>query len=723
MSHAWYQFRIQRLSRLVVMATSMAWCSPCAAQSAAGAAEAELPEIVVEGASLAVAPAKQKKKAASQTPAGAGDVGEASGGQAAEGGAGEAGAVAGSGTGSSQSEASEDASGAQAVSGQGTAVSVVTGRELSERQIRNAADALRSLPGVSVSRQGATGNLTVVRLRGAESNHTLVLIDGVEVNSGTDGIFDFANLGTEDIERIEVLRGPQSGLYGSSALGGVINVITKSGKGPIRMRATAEGGSFETQAGSVQLSGGNDRLHGSFTLSGRRTEGFNISERGNEEDGSELGGFTFRGGAQVLDNLRFDATLRKTHLFGERDDGFGDLTGPFAKPADDLSSFDNSIFLGRVEATLDTFGGMWVHNVSFSGSETDLEDTSRTAFGDFTTQSLSDTTKLAYTSTVRIDLVPGVRHLVTGLVEEERETFEQPTSGFGKKERKQLGYAAEIRGEYFNILNLTGTVRRDDNEDFEDTTTWRTAASLKVPGTPLRVHGSAGTAVKNPSFSEQFGFFFGFVPNPDLVPEESFGWDAGAEASLLGGKAIIDVTYFEQNLENEIDFRTLPVFLFQPFNRTGESTREGVEVSARIAIAPGVTLGGAYTYLDARNDDGTEEVRRARHSGRADLDVAFDGGRGRLSVAAVYNGKMQDIVFQSGFPFGSDFVTLEEYWLVNAALSYKVSPGIELFGRVENLLDEDYQEIFGFETQEAAAFAGVRISLEDPNTRAWAEGR
>ena len=144
----------------------------------------------------------------------------------------------------------------------GSSVSVVTAEQLKTQQVRNAAEALRSLPGVSVSQQGGPQGLTVVRLRGAESNHTLVLVDGVEVNAaGTDGFFDFSTMLVDDIAQIEVIRGPQSGLYSSGALGGVINIVTRGGKGPLTFRARAEGGSFDTRDGMVGISGGTDRAH------------------------------------------------------------------------------------------------------------------------------------------------------------------------------------------------------------------------------------------------------------------------------------------------------------------------------------------------------------------------------------------------------------------------------------------------------------------------------
>lgn len=593
----------------------------------------------------------------------------------------------------------------------GSSVSVVTRADLERQQIRHAADALRSLPGVSVSRQGGPNNVTVVRLRGAESNQTLVLIDGVEVNSGTDGFFDFSNLATEDIEQIEVLRGPQSGLYGTGAIGGVINIITKSGKGPFTIRAKAEGGSFNTGDASLQVSGGNDRAHGILTLHGRRTDGINIALQGGEEDYGRLSNFAFSGGVRLLDNLKLDGTVRQSRNRAGRDN-LGLVDGFFV-PIDQTSFFETGVWIGRLQATLETFDGRLVSKFYTSRARTESEDTDTDPlFGAFT-ESISEGHKHGITSTLRLDSpqLPHVRHFVTGQVEQERESFVQPTGDGFKRERERTSAVGEVRGEYFDSLFLTGTVRRDDNEAFQDFTTWRAAAALKVPNTPFRLHASAGTGVKYPSFGEQFGFFFGFTPNPDLSPEKSFGYDAGVETTLLGGRLVFDVTYFDQNLENEIDFRTLPGFTFQPFNRGGESKRSGLEVSARYALTKHLTLSGAYTYLDATEDDGSEEVRRPPHGGRADLNYAFADGRGNFNLAAIYNGEMKDIVFNVDPTITR--VALQDYWLVTAAASYKVAPGIELFGRVENLLDEDYQEVFGFNSPGTAAFAGVRFTYED----------
>ncbi len=536
----------------------------------------------------------------------------------------------------------------------------------------------------------------------------------------------------DDIAQIEVIRGPQSGLYSSGALGGVINIITRGGKGPLTFRARAEGGSFDTRDGMVGISGGTDRAHASLTLSGRRTNGFDISDTGTENDGGQFSTLSFTGGVMVSDNLKIDVSLRRSRRDGDRD-GTNDVLNGLFVASEERSTFVSDLWLGRLEATLDTFDGTWVHKVFVSGVETDNRDLDLGLFsppGGQASRNLSTTSKYGYRSTYRLDgpeHLP-VRHFFTGLVEHQREAFEQPLLSSSAFERDRDSVAGEIRAEYFDALTLTGNVRYDDNQGFDNATTWRVASSLQPQGSPFRLHASAGTGIKYPSFGEQFGVFFGFVPNPNLTPETSFGWDAGVETTFFDGRAVVDVTYFNSDLKNEIDFDFVPPpqacggvpFCFIPFNRAGTSEREGIEVAARFRLVNGISVGLAYTYLNAREFTGEEEVRRPPHSGRADLNYVFDHGRGNLNLAAVYNGSMKDLGF-SAITFSSQRVTLDDHWLVTAAASYKVAPGVELYGRVENLLDQNYEEVFGFNAAGIAAYGGVRVSLEEPSTLDWAK--
>ena len=229
----------------------------------------------------------------------------------------------------------------------GNAVSVVTGEELRAQQVRNAAEALRSLPGVAVGRSGGVGNFTQVRIRGAEGNHTLVLVDGIEANNIADGEFDFSNLSAEDIERIEVIRGPMSGLYGSNAVGGVVNIITRTGKGPLSVTVRTEAGSMGTRDVAVRASGGSENAHLAVSYAWRDTGGFNIAPLGSENDGSRLGTLTVRGGAKLLPGVTLDFTVRNSIKSADRD-GFGDFLAPAGSLA---TAYDDRSTLGSSRAS------------------------------------------------------------------------------------------------------------------------------------------------------------------------------------------------------------------------------------------------------------------------------------------------------------------------------------------------------------------------------------
>lgn len=646
------------------------------------AAQTPLPGIIVEGATLSTPRVRRSAPAVSAPAQGEGVV--------------------------DVSDQADSDGGGVAAEKIGSAVTVITGEELQRRQIRNAADALRSMPGVYVTRAAGFGGETQVRLRGSEANHTLVLIDGMVANQPGTGEFDFALLSTDQIERIEVIRGPQSGLYGSGAIGGAINIVTKTGKGPAKGSIWSEAGSYKTVAGGVTLSGGTDRAHGLLSYSAINSNGFNIADQGWETDAFSRRSFLFKGGVKPTDTFAIDFFLRNSEKRGDRDDDLFCCSG-LSKQTDSFSHFATSFWLAGVEARLDSFGGALTHKFKVNYAETNLEDTS----GPFFSRNDNDRSNFAYSATWKLD-TPGVggpaRHFLTGLVEKEIEGF-TPVTGINMgHERDRLATAAEYRGEFANRLFIAGNVRHDDNDTFKDFTTWRTSASLALREFGLRPHASVGTGVRLPTMVEQFGQFAGFQPNPDLLPEESLGWDAGVEATFFKGRAVLDVTYFNTDFKNEIftDFSGFPITTVD--NRAGKSTREGVEVALRWQIVPSLTIGGAYTWLDARDDAGLEEIRRPKNTGRVDVSYGFAEGRGNVTLAAIYNGQARDIGFELPF-FSPTRLTLGEYWLVSAAASWKVQPGVEVFGRVENLLDEHYQEVYGFETARIAAYAGVKITF------------
>ena len=424
-----------------------------------------------------------------------------------------------------------------------------------------------------------------------------------------------------------------------------------------------------------------------------------------------------RAGARVTDDISVDFNLRNSSKEGDRD-GFGGPVGALATTTDDPSTFTSDVWLAGGTIRWDMFDGALTHVVRASNNRTTRTDNDLSFL--FQSRNDSETTKFGYLATLRFDtpIVVAAHHIFSGLIEKANEDF-TPLSDFEdgiKRSREQIATVAEYRGEFDDRLFVTGSVRHDDNSAFEDFTTWRTNASLALREIGLRPHASAGTGVKAPTQFEQFGSFPSFfIPNPNLKPEESFGWDAGIEATLIKDGLVIDVTYFNADLTNKIKGVGFPT---TPINVAGVSQREGVEIAAQVHLAPQLFFGLSYTHLDATDPNGLEETRRAPHSGRADLTYTFANGLGRFNIAAIYNGRMIDEALRLPF-FSAERVSLDAYWLVNAAASYKVQPGVELFGRVENLLDQDYQEVFGYETAGIAAYAGVRLTYEEPSTKDW----
>lgn len=605
----------------------------------------------------------------------------------------------------------------------GSPVSVVSGSQLKAQQIRHAADALRSLPGVAVSQTSGPGSKTQIRIRGAEGNHTLVLIDGIDASASNDNEFDFSNLLAEDIERIEVIRGGQSGIYGSKAIGGVINIVTKGGKGPITLGAKTEFGSFGTKDVSARVSGGTDQAWLSVAATYREQTGFNAAIYGTEDDPWDNATINVKGGITIIDGMTLDFVVRNTNKFVNTDpEGLLPQTG--LNGAVDSSNFTkDNLFLGGATLRWDMLNGALTHIVKANTTETDSENFSTGFFGG-TSFNLSEAETYSYLATYRFsapELLQS-KHSISGFVENRTESFtpssSRPPGPFTPdgitREREYTAAVAEYRVGLYDSLFLGGTLRHDDNDKFADFTTWNVNASLDLKHYGIRPHASTGTSVALPGMFEQFGSVLGsFVGNPNLVPEESYSWDAGIEFTVLDGRAVVDITYFEADLTDEITG-----FGDTTRNQFGISERKGIEISGRYAVSSNLTLGASYTYLDAVNPDGSEEIRRPPHTARADINYNFGDGRGNFNLAAIYNGDAKDSNFAT---FPATIVTLDEYLLVNAAASYEVQPGFDVFGRVENILDEDYEEISGYNTPGVAAYAGVRIKLEDPATADWAK--
>lgn len=579
----------------------------------------------------------------------------------------------------------------------GSAITVITRAEMEQRQIRFVADALRAVPGVAVNRTSTFGSTTEIRLRGAEANQTLVLIDGVKVNDpALSAQYDIGHLLATDIERIEILRGPQSTLYGSDAVGGVINIVTRRGAGTPQVHGSAEFGSFNTKQLTSGISGGGDRYN--FALSGVMFDTDGVSAASEARGNTEADAYRNRTvagtlGLRPLDNLEinFVGRWQRAHL---DTDGF------------DVAAFDDDSFtrsrerFGRTEVKLGLWDGRWEHILAGSLFENDLENDGG-AFGRSITEGRRR--EVQYRSNLSFatpDIAAATHRLSVGFDNQRESVIAQ--SAFTDVDRtvKTHSYSGLYQIGLWDRLFLSGGGRHDDNDFFPDSTTYRITAALQLPETGSKLHGSVGTAVKNPTIFELFGFGPAFVGNPDLRPERSFGFDIGIEQRLIGNRLIADITYFDQRIKDLIlGFGDTAV------NQPGESRIRGIEVSSRAIVWDGFDVTGSYTFMMPEDADGARLVRRPKHVASLYANYGFlEDRRANLNVGLRYTGPQRDTAFG---PLRQ--VTLKGYALLDIALSYRVNEHVELFARGENLLDQRYEEIYTFGTPGIAGYGGMRI--------------
>ncbi len=563
----------------------------------------------------------------------------------------------------------------------GTSVSVITAEDIELRAYQFAVDALASAPGVTVNQNGSYGGLATVRIRGASSDQTLVLLDGVPLGDPTavGGGYDFSLLDPANIERIEILKGPQSTLWGSDAIGGVVNIITKRAENGLGARAFAEGGSFATFRGGATVYGGDDG--GDFVLnaSGITSEGISKADEadGNtERDGYDGLTFSGRGGVNI-GAVRLEA--RAQYQEGETEiDGFPPPNFSLAD-TDDFSETEQWTASTRLLAPLfdDT-----LQNEAFVGY-TDVKRTGE--FGGFLAEDAGNRLILRYQGLAEL----GARNRVAfGAEREETEANGDETS------INALFALYEVK-PIIDRLTLNAGVRYDDHSTFGDEVTARAAASFAITDY-LALRGSWGEGFKAPTIFQLTQSFGVLPPNADLQPETSEAFDVGLDFRTLDDRANLSVTYFNRDTDNLIIFA--PNFRYENLERT---EAQGVEAEAAFAFNESLSLNAGYAYIDAIDaTTGDRQIRTPRHSGEAAL--IYRNGPANGAVTLRYNGDETEGLF------GSD---VESWIRIDVSGSYAVNDSIELYGRVENLLDEDYQQISGYGTPGLSAYGGVRVRL------------
>ncbi len=598
---------------------------------------------------------------------------------------------------------------------------VIEGEELERAGIEFVSDALRHVAGLAVARNGSFGAITSVFLRGGESDYVHVLVDGVRVNE-PGGSYDFASLTTDNVERIEIVRGPASALYGSDAVSGVIQIFTRRGAGPPRGSVSFQTGSFGTTRWQGDLSGGGGGLSYAFSLGGSATDG--ILAFNNEHRQT-----TATGRVQANLDADTDATFAIRYndsRFHYPTDGAGNVVDRNAYSFGDALTVN--IDAGRRWAdALETrlFLSVWE---SDRGTD-DGPDNPADSLGFFGFKSLSDTRRV--TAGGRAVWRPSEGLAVTTGYEEERQSvrgFNRSFSQFGESsgdsEDDWWNRAAHAQFSWVrDALALNAGVRAEDDERFGAAASWRTGAAWRADASGTRLRVSAGTGIKEPTFFETFAT--GFVTgNPDLTPERSTSFEGGIDQDL-GGSLKLSLTGFSQSYRDLIQYTGSPPAEGDPnFFNVAKARSRGLEAEASVE-ARRLRLTGSWTYLDTEvQDSGFDEgpgatfvegsalLRRPKHALAASAFYPVSSRVG-LDVSLRRVGEREDRDFSS-FPAAP--VTLPAYTVLDLSASFDMAgrgggPGFTLTVRAENLLDSAYEEVWGFAAPGRGLYVGGRVIL------------
>ena len=567
----------------------------------------------------------------------------------------------------------------------GSTVSVITADDIARAPTQSVPDLLRTVPGLIVTEIGGPGGQATVSIRGTEAQHTLVLIDGVRVNdpSSARDEFDFSILSLAAIERIEVLRGPQSALYGSDAIGGVINIITKKPDGGTKMSVESYGGSYGTRAGSFSAATGGGGFNIMTSGTYFATDGFSRvgDPESGEADGTEKYSGTLRGAFDPGEGVRLDFGI----------DGYAEDAAIDASSTEDAAGYtaDRDLFSGFARFSFPTFDGKVANSLNFFSTRTARSYHEPTNTTDYTGTNMG----LEYQSIADL----GFAGSILGGLRLEGEGAQQSEAGapfpvFDVTRTLYAGYVL-YRLPIGENLDLSFAGRYDGEVDGDGFLTGRVTAVYEIPGWDGRLRSSFGSGAKRPTA-------FQLAYNPGLMPEKSLGADLGIEKDLFDGRLTVSATGFWNKIDDMIDW-DMSIPPWGNYNNIAHAETEGIELAATAEVVPGILKTTAsYTYLDAQNlDTGLPLPRRANHT--AALGLIYTGiANLETGVTATYVGPR----------FDDDEATerLDPYTRIDLTADYRVNPNLKVFGRIENLLDTAYQEAGGYNSAGLSGYVGLK---------------
>ena len=605
---------------------------------------------------------------------------------------------------------------AQAADRVGQAVTVITTGQIQASQTVGVADLLARTPGVSLSSNGGLGSPTSLRIRGAEGDQTVVVIDGVKLNdpSGTGGGYNFGNLLVGDIARIEVLRGAQSTLWGSQAIGGVVNILSAEPTRPFEASIDAEAGSRATRYLRGGIGGATERATWRLAASRYDTDGFSTFAGGAEKDGYENFGLSGRANIRVIEGVSVD--LRAVYSDGEvGTDGFPAPLYAFADTRETSRTQELVAYTGLNFALAD---GRLRNRVAYAYTNTERQlQNPDQAVTPVTFDARGQNKRYEYQGV--FDIREGWT-ATFGAEHEDSEFRTASPSAFDPNPTPASasvgldGFYAQVQGEVIDGLTLTGGVRRDEHDTFGGKTLGQAAVawSLNDGGTVLRA--SFGQGFKAPSLYQLYSEY----GNTALKPEEADGWDAGVEQRLLDGAVVLSATYFSRETTNQIDYVscagsatpiTQPLCFVNGARRFGYYENIALSEADGVELAAGLTLGAFdlqanYTLTETENrtpgsNFGRDLARRPKETANLVATYVWPFALS-TAVAVHYSG--------GSFDNASNATPLEAYTLVDLRASYPINDKLEVYGRVENVADETYATTSNYGVAGRGVFLGVR---------------
>ncbi len=593
-------------------------------------------------------------------------------------------------------------------------VTIIDSAEIANSKKDNVMDLLRDEYGVNVVQQGGPGKLANVFIRGGSPDNTLVLLDGIEMNMPSDpgNTYDFSNLPVDNIERIEILRGPQSTLYGSDAMAGVINIITRNGSGKNKYSLSAEGGTYNTYKLNTGFNGSYNIFNYQLNLDRMKTDGFSSasSRYGNtEKDGAS----NFIGSLKTGINFNNNSKLNFFYRYTKGDAGYDQFGGRFGDDPTYVYNLEENSF--RIETVYSNDKNTWNGKAGISYLRNVRKYSfDSTLYNPLSSTSIYDGRKIKFDVQNTFNIAKPLSF--TFGLEHERETsssdYNLITAGsfsssvFPSRHFTTQGIFAEEQSNILNRLFLNLGIRYDYHDKFKDATTYRISPAFVIWETGTKLKATYGTGFKAPSL---YNLFDPFTGNKNLSPEKSTGWDAGIEQFLFENNMTLGATYFSNNFSNlfgfDDNYKTININRAESY---------GIELYLNLKLIDGISLKSNYTYTKTKDlsdnspDKNLPLLRRPVHKAVISLNYSFLE-KFNANADVIFVGERDDKFFNGS---QAERIKLSSYTLINLAASYDIFSYLQLYAKVNNVSDTYYEEVYGYATPGLSLYGGFKLKIE-----------